>query len=73
MQDLLKRLHGECAQAVVKDEKAAADAPNVMQVMMCLRSKLTVWKEEQFNVLPGQGIKQWEKRVVEWVVKVLPW
>ena len=26
----------------------------------CLRSKLTVWKEEQFTVLPFQGIVQKE-------------
>jgi hypothetical protein len=35
-QELLKRLqdrHGECSQPVTKAEKAAADAPNVMQVM----------------------------------------
>ena len=38
----------------------------------CLRSKLTVWKEEQFTVLSGQGIHQREKRVAEWVAKALP-
>ncbi len=38
----------------------------------CFRSNLTVWKEEQFTVLPGQGINQRETRVAEWVVKVLP-
>ncbi len=38
----------------------------------CLRSKLVVWKEEQFNVLPFQGIEQRKKRVAEWVVKALP-
>jgi hypothetical protein len=37
----------------------------------CLRSKLTVWKEEQFTVLPFQGIEQRKKRVSEWVVKAL--
>jgi hypothetical protein len=36
-----------------------------------LRSKLTVWKEEQFTVLPFQGIEQWKKRVAEWISKVL--
>ena len=36
------------------------------------RSKLTVWKEEQFTVLPGQGIKQRDVRVPEWVTKTLP-
>ncbi len=38
----------------------------------CLRSKLTVWKEEQFTVLPFQGIEQWKNRVAEWDVKTLP-
>ncbi len=33
--------------------------------------KLTVWKEDQFTVLPGQGIKNRETRVTEWVVKTL--
>jgi hypothetical protein len=36
-----------------------------------LRSKLTVWKEEQFTVLPFQGIEQRKKRVAEWVAKAL--
>ena len=45
---------------------------NLLDVSGCLRSKLTVWKEEQFTVLPGQGIKQREKRVAEWVAKALP-
>ena len=45
---------------------------NLLDVSGCLRSTLTVWKEEQFTVLPGQGISQWEKRVTEWVDKVLP-
>ena len=45
---------------------------NLLDVPGCLRSKLTVWKEEQFTVLPGQGIKQREKRVAEWVAKALP-
>jgi hypothetical protein len=35
-------------------------------------SKLTVWKEEQFTVLPFQGIEQRKKRVAEWVAKALP-
>jgi hypothetical protein len=30
------------------------------------------WKEEQFTVLPFQGIEQWKKRVVEWVAKDFP-
>jgi hypothetical protein len=34
-----------------------------LHVPGCLRSKLTVWKEDQFTVLPGQGIKQREVRV----------
>jgi hypothetical protein len=38
----------------------------------CLRSKLTVWKEEQFTVMPFQGIEQRKKRVAEWVAKALP-
>ena len=45
---------------------------NLLDVPECLRSKVTVWKEDQFTVLSGQGIKEWEKRVTEWVVKVLP-
>ena len=28
-----------------------------LDVPGCLRSKLTVWKEEQFTVLPFQGIE----------------
>jgi hypothetical protein len=42
-----------------------------LDVPGCLRSKLTVWKEEQFTVLSFQGIEQRKKRVAEWVVKVL--
>jgi hypothetical protein len=38
---------------------------NLLDVTGCLRSKLTVWKEDKFTVLPGQGIKQREKRVAE--------
>ncbi len=33
--------------------------------------RLTVWKEEQFTVLPFQGIEQRKKRVSEWVAKTL--
>ena len=40
-----------------------------LDVPACLRSKLTVWKEEQFTVLPFQGIEQRKKRVSEWVAK----
>ena len=36
-----------------------------LDVPGCLRSKLTVWKEEQFTVLPFQGIEQRKKRVSE--------
>jgi hypothetical protein len=43
-----------------------------LDVPGCLRSKLTVWKEEQFTVLPFQGIEQRKKRVAEWVAKALP-
>ena len=43
-----------------------------LDVPGCLRSKLTVWKEDQFTVLPGQGIKNREARVAEWVAKALP-
>ncbi len=43
-----------------------------LDVPDCLRSKLTVWKEDQFTVLPGQGIKNRESRVAEWVAKALP-
>ena len=43
-----------------------------MDVTGCLHSKLTVWKEDQFTVLPGHGINQREARVGEWVTKVLP-
>ncbi len=38
---------------------------------VCFRSKLTVWMEDQFTVLPGQGMKQLEKREEEWVAKVM--
>jgi hypothetical protein len=43
-----------------------------LDVLDCLRSKLTVWKEDQFTVLSGQGIKNRESRVGEWVVRSLP-
>ncbi len=43
-----------------------------LDVPGCLLSKLTVWKEDQFTVLPGQGIKNREARVAEWVAKTLP-
>jgi hypothetical protein len=43
-----------------------------LDVSGCLSSKLTVWKEDQFTLLPGQGIKNREARVAEWVVKTLP-
>jgi hypothetical protein len=42
-----------------------------MDVSDCLSSKLTVWKEDQFTVQPKQGITQREKRVAQWVAKVL--
>ncbi len=42
-----------------------------LDVPGCLHSKLTVWKEEQFTVLPFQGIDQRKKRVAEWVAKAL--
>ena len=45
---------------------------NLLDVSGCLCSKVTVWKEEQFTVLPGQGIKQREKRIPEWVAKTKP-
>ncbi len=45
---------------------------SLLDVSGCSRSKLTVWKEDQFTVLPEQGIKQREKRVSQWVAKVLP-
>ena len=48
-----------------------ANALKLLPRLKKLRSKVTVWKEEQFTVLPGQGIKQREKRVAEWVAKVL--
>jgi hypothetical protein len=43
-----------------------------LDVPGCMRSKLTVWKEDQFTVLPGLGIKNREARVAEWVAKALP-
>jgi hypothetical protein len=53
-------------------EKAAgSDTPEGSDTG-CSRSKLTVWKEEQFIVLPFQGIEQRKKRVAEWVAKALP-
>ena len=45
---------------------------NLLNVPGCLRSKLTVWKEDQFTVMSGQGIKEQEKRITEWVDKTLP-
>ncbi len=45
---------------------------NLLDVSDCLRSKLTVWKEDQFTVLSGQGIQERERRVSGWVIKVLP-
>ncbi len=44
---------------------------NLLDVTDCLSSKLTVWNEDQFTVLPGQGIKERERRVVERIVKEL--
>ncbi len=43
----------------------------LLDVPGCLRSKLTVWKEDKFTALPGQGIKEREKRVAEWIAKKL--
>ena len=43
-----------------------------LDVPGCWRSNLTVWQEDQFTVLPQQGIKLREKRVAEWVSKALP-
>jgi hypothetical protein len=45
---------------------------NLLDVSGCLRSKLTVWKEDQFTVLQGQGITERERRVAGWVAKALP-
>jgi hypothetical protein len=45
---------------------------NACRIVMALRSKLTVWEEDQFTVLSGQGIKKREARVAEWVAKALP-
>jgi len=45
---------------------------NFLDVSGSLRSKLTVWKEDQFTVLSGQGIKERERRVAEWVAKTWP-
>ena len=41
----------------------------MLDVTGCLSSKFTVWKEDQFTVLPGQGIKKREKRVAVWIAK----
>ena len=49
-----------------------ASRGNLLDVTGCLSSKLTVWKEDQFTVLPGQGIKELERRVAEWIAKELP-
>ena len=43
-----------------------------LDVPSCWRSKLTFWKEDQLTVLPGQGIKQSERRVAVWIVRELP-
>ena len=42
-----------------------------LHVCGCLCSNLTVWEEDKFTVLPGRGIVDREKRVAEWIVKVL--
>ena len=34
-----------------------------LDVSGCLRSNLTVWKEDMFTVMPGVGIKESEERV----------
>ena len=34
----------------------------------CLLSNLTVWKEDKFTVLSGQGIKECEWRVSECII-----
>ena len=34
----------------------------------CFRSNLTVWKEDKFTVLSGQGIKECEWRVSECII-----
>ena len=44
---------------------------DLLDVTGCLSSKLTVWKEDQFTVLPGQGVKEQEMWIVEWIVKEL--
>ena len=38
----------------------------------CLRSNLTVWKEDRSTVLSGRGIVDREKRAAEWITKALP-
>jgi hypothetical protein len=43
-----------------------------LDVPGCLRSKLTVWKEENFTVLPFQGIEHRKKRVADWFAKAFP-
>ncbi len=43
----------------------------LLDVSDYLRSNLTVWKEDQFTVLSGQGIQERKRRVAEWVAKSL--
>jgi hypothetical protein len=47
---------------------------HVVSLFMCLDVcvQISLEGEVQFTVLTGQGIKQWEKRVPDWVAKVLP-
>ena len=43
-----------------------------LDVPGCIRSKLTVWKEDKFTVRPAAGIKEREKRLAEMKSKTLP-
>ena len=44
---------------------------NLLDVSGCLCSHLTVWKEVKFTVLSGQGIKERERQVADWITKDL--
>jgi hypothetical protein len=57
LQELLKRLqdrHVQCVQAVVKAEKAASDAPNVMQSMILFRESKNRAKASQDRAKASQ-------------------
>jgi hypothetical protein len=72
MANALKLLRCKACPLVHGREHGCVSRNKFLDVPGCLRSKLTVWKEEKFTVLPFQGIEQRKKRVAEWVAKALP-